>query len=148
MLTHSEVKVLSVTERNYLGKDTFGTCMKDRDPRTGKEVVLKTFPRSLLRRLIGACIKTRQLESIHRLPLQRILKGDASLHSHRPQRLPAGCSQAAGYTHNDSKPDNICARKQEGSSGPKLTVVDVGMVRRLGTRSCSCLPRIQSSIRG
>ncbi|XP_050718003.1 uncharacterized protein LOC126999449 [Eriocheir sinensis] len=159
LLTRCEVLAMHSGDGAIIGMGGFGMCVKGRDPRTGHEVVLKSFHReglgaleheaaSLwalrrvpgLQRLVGACVQTNQLVSLF---------AGESLYKYfgakprRPAAAALGVFQQAartlqamgeaGYAHNDVNPGNACARDQEGRGGPEVTVIDVGMASPVGS---------------
>ncbi len=151
VLTRCEAKEL-YGDGEYLGSGAFGSCVKGRDPRTGEEVVLKSFRHGCLHCLVheaevlralrrvpgmqqlrGVCVKTEQLVSLfagatlcsYFRERQRSTATTLSVFLQIARTLQA--ISRIGYVHNDIKSDNVCAREHEESGAPQVTVIDVGM---------------------
>lgn len=155
LLEEREVGLLTSGDREALGAGAFGSCYKVQDPHSGEELVIKTFLRNGLealvteasilqrlqvvggvQRLLGVCVRKRQMVSrFAGLTAEKYFSTAPSL----PDLLSVVLQVARtlqglareGYAHNDVKSDNVCVRVD--SSGPKATVIDLGMARQVGT---------------
>lgn len=142
-------------ESRKLGVGSYGSCCRVKDPDTGQVLVIKTFTGNDLnsltkeaealnmlqmdgvQRLVGVCVKTRQLVShfagktlkyysTERTPLLDSLSVIKQV-AETLQRI-----HLKGYTHNDIKGNNVCV--QRNRSGLVATIIDLGMARPMGTK--------------
>ena len=155
LLKEKTVRRMITFGSHSLGEGSYGSCCKGVDPHAGKEVVVKTFLKDALRslvteakclqrlqghgmqRMVGVCVETRQL-------VTRFAGQTAADYFHSGACFTHALSvilqvaravrsvNEAGYTHNDIKNNNVCVK--QSTSGPKATLIDLGLAKRVGTR--------------
>ena len=151
---HSLMQMIR-SRRKDLGKGTYGSCLKTFDPFTQQVVVVKTFADASLESLVkealtlkelqvlgvqclvGVCVESRQLvtpyagvtvdQYINTAPSFANVINVALQVARTLQRVIQ-----QGYTHNDLKENNVCVCIK--NSFPVVTVIDVGLATRLGSR--------------
>lgn len=164
LMSKRQMKKLSSSGSSYLGAGSYGSCCKVRDPESGDELVIKTFPvlelqslakeAAMLARLrmegvqglVGVCVKTRQLVSYY-----AGVTADTYFNAgtKRREKLSVLLQVARtleninkrGFAHNDLSGRNVCVRA--GSSGPEAPVIDLGLAGRVGTTGI--YPRVADS---
>ena len=159
VFTLCEVKAFNVGsgEEVAFGYGGFGACVMGRDPRTGEDVVIKSFKyidrmKMLMReatalhalrhvpgmqQMRGVCVRPVQLISLFAGPIicsyfeEKAPSVTTALSVFlQVARTVQGIS-GAGYAHTDIKVDNVCALQHKGRDTPQVTVIDVGLASRV-----------------